>query len=235
MTALLAALILLQAAPAQTEADKFEAALKKFGERTYRITEKGKAVGAMTLKTRIEKDGDRKVAVLEDTVEFDVGHAAVEINVKETAALDGLNLIFAERTAGKIEITASIRDGDAYLTVDQSQWLIRNIRNVQGELSVLRIVGMKKQEVGSAFKADVFVLESPSDELNHDFKCVAKETIEIGGKKVEAFKWEQKWKGKAIRGGESVDASIENTYWIGADGTLLRFKIGQNEMTLDAK
>jgi hypothetical protein len=239
MKHVLACLLLIQAAPAQSEADKLEAALKKFGNRTYRITERGKPIGTTTLNWKVEKQDDRRVAVFEDTATLQVGPVAVTIILTETADLEGLKLIRATREAGgpkgKLEISASIRDGDAYLTVNERQLLIRDIRNVMGELSVIRLVGMKEQKVGSAFKSNVFVLQSPSDELKHDFRCVAQETIEIGGKKVEAFKWEQKWKGKAIRDGESVDATVENAYWIGADGTLVRFKIGPNEMTLEQK
>ena len=230
------AILALQAAPAQSESDKLEAALKKFGDRKYRVTEGGKPTGTMTLKTKLEKDGDGKIAVFEDTVIVDTGTGAVEVLLEEMASLDGLKLIGTSRTSdNKIQIAASIRDGDAILTGKDGHLIIRNVRNALGELAVLRLVGMKEQKVGGTFKANVFVLESPSDELVHDFKCVAKETIEIGGKKVDAFKWEQKWKGKAIRDGADEDAAVENAYWVAADGTLLRFKIGPKEMTLDAK
>jgi hypothetical protein len=236
---LLAILLLAQAAPPQSEADRFEAAIKKFGERTYRITEEGKPLGTMSLKSRIEKEGDKTVAVLEDTVWLDLGPAKIELKLTETASLDGLKLIHAARTLdGKeedFEVSASIRDGDAYVTVDRRHLIIREVRDVHGELGVLRLVGMKEQKVGSTFRAKVFVLESPSDELVHDFRCVSQETLGIGGKQVDAFKWEQKWKGKAIRAGASIDATVENTYWVAADGTLLRFKIGRNQMTLENK
>jgi hypothetical protein len=238
MVTLLAASLLLQSAtaPAQSEADKLEAALKKFGDREYRITDRGRALGKMSLKTRFEKEKDRTVAVFEDTVIDEAGTGAIGVLLEETASLEGLKLIRTSRTSeDKTEAGASIRDGDAYLSGKEGQLIIRDVRNALGERAVLRLVGMKVQKVGETFQANVFVLESPSDELVHDFKCVAKETIEIGGKKVEAFKWEQKWKGKAIRGGESVDAAVDNAYWVGTDGTLLRFKIGSNEMTLNVK
>ena len=59
MRMILAALLLAQAAPAQSEADKLEAALKKFGNRTYGMFVSNAKAGQLTMKTRVETEAAR--------------------------------------------------------------------------------------------------------------------------------------------------------------------------------
>jgi len=233
MRVLLAAILAFQSATAQSEADKLEAALKKFGERRYQVTEGGKATGTMTLKTRLDMEGDRKVVILEDQLVRKVGGTESTLTITETSALDGLGLMRAELAAvipGRtIEATASVRGGDAYIKNDDGLLMLRDVKDELGVLTATRLLCAKPQEVGASFKARILLWTAPSPDRTHEFRCVARESIEVGGTKVDAFKWEQKWKGDLIKGGES---SIENAYWLGADGALLRFRTGATEMIL---
>src|SRR6266850_5474002 len=98
MRALLAAILLLQAAPAQSEADKLEAALKRFGDRSYLILANGEKLGTSTLKTRVEKVDGRSVAVLEDAFKIDAGGDTGFMRTLEKAMLDRLRLISTSQT-----------------------------------------------------------------------------------------------------------------------------------------
>lgn len=233
---LLLFMLLLQAAPAQTEADKTEAALKKFGDRTYRVMEGSKATGTMTLKTRIERIGDQKVAIFEDRLERKVGDALEAVTITETSKLDGLGLIRGESAtsspAGDVEASVSVRDGDAYTSGPDGMLMLLNVEGFMGILAPARVLSMKTQEVGATFKANVVLWTTPSGNSSHEFRCVSKESLEVDGKKIDAFKWEVKWKGKLIKG---ADRSIKKEYWIGADGTLLQFRTESALMVLDAK
>ena len=236
MRLILLAILALQAAPAQSEADKLEAALKKFGDRKYRVTEGGKPTGTMTLKTRIEVVGDRKEVVLEDRLERKIGDAVETVTITETSNLEGLALVRADLTAttakGEVKATASIREGDAYISGPDGILMLIGVEGGMGILAPPRILCMKKQEVGAHFNAEVILWNTPSDNQSHEFRCVSKESIEVGGKKVEAFKWEVRWTGDLIKGGKQ---SSEKTYWIAPDGALLRFKTASTEMVLESK
>src|SRR5687767_11598527 len=144
MKIILSALFHLQAAPAQSEADKLEAALKKFGDRTYRIVEEGKETGTMTLKTSIERDGDKMAAVFEDRADMKIGDFQLTMTLNEKASLDGLRLISATRKGktpdGDVDWRVSVRGGKAAMKVEDREQTIDVTARTVGELAVMRLV-----------------------------------------------------------------------------------------------
>jgi hypothetical protein len=237
MRVLPAILILLLA---QSPEDKLEAALKKFGERNYKILKDSKENGIMTLKTRVEEEGETKVAVFEDRVEMKAGEAEISMSLIEKASLKGLRLISGKRTGkvpgGQIDWWVSVAEGKASLRVDDRQQTIDVTEGTVAELAVLRLVCAAEQKVGESFKADVLVMVAERVDRGHEFKCVAKETLEIGGAKRDAYKWEETWEGTMTINGKTGTSKTANTYWAGSDGYPLRAILGPGmEVVLDVK
>jgi len=241
MNALLAALLLLQAAPAQSEAEKAEAAIKKFGVRKYKMLTQGKEAGTMVLQARVETEGGAKVVVLhlkgDSTIEGKVDGGTID----EKTTLEGLRLLSVRtRTAdGKVDEGISIKDGQATVTpVDGEVKTVKVTGSTIGFAAMFLIACVQEQKAGSTFKVDI--LHFKDLQKDHEFRCVAKETIEIGGKKYDSFKWEQKGKGTIDLPDEDITYKIENFWWISPDGYLLRMTTNEdgkvlNDMILDAK
>jgi len=225
---------------AQSPEEKLEAALRKFGDRNYKVLQNGKESGTMTLKTRLEKDGEAKVVVMEDRVELRAGDADAHMSFTERASLKGLRLISAKRTGkvpgADIDWWVSVAAGKASMRVADRTQTIDLTEGAIAELAIMRLICAAEQKVGSTFKADVLVMVSEHLDLGHEFKCVAKETLDIGGAKREAFKWEETWEGKITRNGMTSTSKTANTYWASPDGYPLRAVIGPGmEVVLDAK
>jgi hypothetical protein len=243
MRFLLAAILLVQAAPAQSEADKLEAALKRMGECTYRMVQGGEVIGTMTLKTRFEKVGDRKVAIFEDHATVKFGDKDFGMSLTERASLDGLRLISSIRTGnrpdGKFEWGITVKDGKVTTTVEDRTETFDVTKATTGEQAAMRLVCLAEQKVGASFKADVVTLVAERLDPDHAFRCVAQETVDIDGQKVESFKWEQKGEWNITRkiGGREVPAtaSINNAYWVAPEGHLVRFSQGGMDFTLVSK
>jgi hypothetical protein len=236
MRALLSVILLLLAAPAQSERDKLEASLKKFGDRTYRIMENGKKVGMCTLKTRIATEDGRRLAIFEDRIEKQSSDANLFLDFTEMATLNGLRLDWATRADGgakEDDPSISIREGDGYVTSDLGNLLLRKVEGAVGERALIRLVCMQTQKVGVVLKADVLVLDPIDYQRNQELRCEAKETLDIGGKKVEAHKWEDKRSGKSVLSGKPVPYKFDNAYWVGPDGALVKFTSGSMEMILE--
>ena len=234
----LATLILLQAAPVQSEADKLEAALKKFGNRTYRILIEGEQVGTCSLKTRIDKEGARPVAVCEDRFSVTMGGEEVTMTTTERASLDRLRLV-SSKMIGKVggketPVTIAVDGRKATMTFEDRTPIFDITDATVGEQAVIRLVCAAEQKEGAEFKVDVLNMTTGTFQPGHAFKCVAKEQIEIGGKKVDAFKWEQKGEwgdGKP----PTSKTTVHNVYWVSPDGYLLRNVGRGGEIVLDAK
>ena len=225
---------------AQSPEEKLEAALKKFGDRNYKVLQNGKESGTMILKTRVEKEGEARVAVMEDRIEIKAGDADMHMAFTERASLKGLRLISAKRTGkvpgADIDWWASVADGKASLRVEDRKQTIDAPDGTIGELAIMRLISAAEQKVGSTFKADVLVMASENLDKGHEFRCVAKETLEIGGAKREAYKWEETWEGKITRNGMTATSKTANTYWASPDGYPLRSIIGPGmEVVIDAK
>lgn len=240
MRLLLAAIFLLQAAPAQSEADKLEAALKRFGDRRYKILQDGQGSGSMTLRARIEKDGDGKAAVIEVGLTAMVKDFAVSLKFTEKASLDGCRLISAKMSGrdpvGDIDCAASVREATASITAKNKTHAIEVTERTVGELAPLVMACTTDQKVGASFKVDVLRMVTQRLEKGREFTCVAKETVEIAGRKFDAFKWEERWVQEGPKDGAPIPAKVETTYWVSPDGYVLRTLGSQGmEVVLDAK
>jgi len=240
---LLLSTLLVQSATAQSEADKLEAALKKFGERTYRMSEAGTEVGTVTLRSKVRKEGDRKVAVLEAEFKVKVEEMEAAMTFVECADLDGLKFLSARRSGNtpdrKLDSHVTVKEGKALLKDGDAESSHAIGKETTGDLASVWLVCAAEQKKDAAFKLDVLNLAMPGHEPGHVFACLGKETIEIGGKKVEAFKWVEKgeWKHSIKVGGKDFErnSKVENHYWVNPEGYLVRFTSGRTEATLDAK
>lgn len=240
MRLVLVTLLLLQAAPAQSEADKLEAALRKFGNRTYKILLKGEPVGTYALKTRVAEEEGQKLAFLEDRLETKIGETVRTTDYTEKAVLKGLALHWTTQTdtalEGKSVPVIAIKDGDGHVSTTAGKRMhLKAVAGALGERALFRLVCMKEQKIGATLKVNALVLEPIDYQMDREVKCVAKETLSIGGRKIAAFKWEDKRDGSSILTGKPVPVPIDNAYWVGPDGALVKFKIGPLEMVPEAK
>ena len=243
MRTLIAAILLLQAAPPQSEKDKLEAALKKFGERTYRISDLGTEVGTVTLRSRIQKEGDRNVAVLEVEFKIKVEGQEVAMTFAETAELDGLRFVSARRTGstpdGRMETQVTVKDGKAVIKDGDDETTHAIGRDTIGDLAPFWLLCAAEQKKDATFKRDVLNLIMPGYEPGHVYTCAGPETIDVGGRKVETFKWTEKgeWKHPMKIDGKDMlmPSKVDNSYWVGAEGCLVRFTSGRTELTLVTK
>jgi len=244
MQMMFAVMLLIQAAPAQSEADKLEAALKKFGDRSYLILEKGEKIGAVTLRTRVEKEGGRSVAVFEDRITHTMNGREFTLTMTEEASTDRLRLLSSRKTVKgddkEEHWSISVAEAKALMKVEGREQTIEITDVTIGEEGVMRLVCAAEQKEGSSFKTDVLSMTAERLETGHDFKCLGKEQVEINGRKFDAFKWEQKgeWKFTRKIGDQEVPGTsrVNHTYWVSPDGYLLRVSYGSRmEVVLDAK
>jgi len=94
---------------------------------------------------------------------------------------------------------------------------------------------MADQKVGAAIQADLLVLDPVDYQRKQEIRCVAAETLDVGGKKTETFKWLDKREGQSVLSGQPIPYKFDNTYWVAKDGNLVKFTTGSMEMVLDAK
>jgi hypothetical protein len=233
MRMMLAALLLLAPEPAQSEADKLEAALKKFGNRTYGMYVSGKKAGLLKLKTKVETEGGRRLAIFEDSMTEPATGGTVTGIVTEKASLDGLRLssvrwvsiLDGRRSVDSITVEGAkavvIREGDKK-TLDVPE-------KTMGESGLLRRVCAVEQKKGEILNVEI--LNHVMQELeSRELRCDGEVDIEIAGKKQPAFRWrEQLQEGKA-------GANVKNTYWVSSAGHLLKYiGLGGVEYVLEAK
>ena len=244
MKFLLTAILLVQAAPAQSPADKLEAALKKFGDRNYRILLDGKDAGICSLKTRIEKEGGKSVAVFEDQFAMALEEQKLVMTWTQKASTDRLQLISAKHTTDlsgrKSEWILQVEGKKALIESDGKKETVEIGVGAIGEAGMVRLVCAAEQKEGASFTADVMSGVANQFQPGHSFKCVGKESLDIGGKKLDTFKWENKgeWKSTVTVDGQEVpnSTSVQNTFWVSPDGYLVRsLGNGRSELILDAK
>src|ERR1043166_9526521 len=94
------------------------AALKKAGDRSYKITMGGESVGTLTMKTRVEKKGNSTVAIFEDQMEMARGGDKMQMTMKETAALSHLRILSAQRGGKDMDWSVSISGNKAVMKVE---------------------------------------------------------------------------------------------------------------------
>jgi hypothetical protein len=214
MRSLVAAVLLLAAASPQ-EPDKLEAALKKFGARTYVMSlTSGEKIGTRTLKTSVVTEEGRKIAVFEESTEENgkLGGTTVE-----KAELNGLKLVSMRITimsGGKPDVnTITVEGGKAALkfTGDEDKKVDVTDKTV-GDEALLRLVCAAEQKEGAELKLDVLSWPLRDIEAGRVLKCEGKKPVEIGGKKLDAFLWTEPGH---VAGGYK--------YWVSPGGFLLRW------------
>jgi len=229
MMFLLAALFCLAQ---ESDADRNEAALKKFGEsRTYRFSSNVQK-GTMTMKTRVETVKDKKVAVFEDVFDGTLFKKETRESRTETASLDRFRMM-----SGKIHLKSPREDTEGSIEVKGVRVVLKMAkegRDIQvswdtteaavSEAAMIRLLCAQEQKEGRSFKVDMFDIHKfPPVQKDHAFTCSGRETIEIGGKKFDAFKWQEKWTTKPSPGDSlQEDLNWERTYWVSVDGYLLK-------------
>jgi hypothetical protein len=200
------------------DAARIEAAVRKAGERRYRLLEEGKPIGSLVLKTSV----DRTTAVFEDVFDVTLGGQKMEMAMKETALLKDLSLRSASRKGRDgADWTLSVADRKAMMKVQGRSQTIDLAGATLGEQAVFRMICAAERKEGTTFKLDV--LNFPAEELQKGrvFKCGPQETFELGGKKVPAFKWTESWESQGLRNGVPVSSKVNNIYWVSPDGVLL--------------
>jgi hypothetical protein len=219
---LLLASLLVQAAPAQSEADKLEAALKKFGDRTYTRFIDGIEAGYRTLKTSLVTEKGRTVSMLEVS-EIESGKT-LSTTVEE-AELNGLKLKTARRgevVGGKSELNTITVDGlKATLKyAGKEDKVVAITEDTVGEEGLLRRICATEQKEGAELKLDV--LRYPARDIERrTLKCEGLKQLEIRGMKFDAYLWVEPGNLK---------------YWVSPDGYLLRWIApGGADFVLDAK
>ena len=228
MNMLLAAFLVFQTAEA--DSGKLEEGLKRFGDRVYRVLSKGKEIGALSLKTRVATEEGKKLAVFEDRLELIQEETKIVFEVTERASLPGLRLVSVHRTdtagAVKTETIASVSQGDAYISSGDRKVMIKTTDAAMGEEALVRHLCLQEQKVGASFKADVLSLDRERLEEERELKCVAKESVEIGGAKRDAFKWEE---------APADPKSAPRHFWISPDGYPLKVAANGLDYVLQAK
>jgi len=200
------------------DASRVESVLAQAGERTYRMTQNGQKIGTFTMKTRV----DKKTASFEDEMEIAAGPEKMKVVMKETAALPTLNLLSASRTGKDMDWSVFVDDLKATMKVEGRRQKVEITGSTVGEGGVLRLVCIAEQKVQATFQADVLSMTAERLEKEHIFRCVGQEVVDVGGKKMGAFKWEEKWEWKDMVNGVPTTSRVANSYWVSAEGVLLR-------------
>ncbi|HEU4339762.1 MAG TPA: hypothetical protein VFS19_06810 [Planctomycetota bacterium] len=234
MATLIASLLLLQAPPAQTETEKLEAQLKKFGNRTYAMYVSGRKAGKLTMKSKLETEDGRRIVVFEDIrLETSAG-GTVKVTVTEKASVEGVRLISSRRVTDSdgrkaLDLITVTGSKAAVRFDDEKRKELEIPEKTVGEQAVLRLVCSAVQEKGTFIAIDV--LSQFTGELeSRELKCEGKVDIEIGDRKVEAIRWQER--GQAGKPG----GHVKNTYWVSSAGHLLKYVGGGGvEYVLESK
>ncbi len=221
MRMLLAAILLIQAAPAQSDAYKLEAALKKFGNRTYGMYVSGRKAGKLAMKTKVETEDGRRIAVFEDALTEPATGGQVTGKVTEKASLDDLRLISVRRVTDVIgrksldliTVTGSMA---AIRFDDEKRKTLEVPEKTVGEQTLLRLVCAAEQKKDAFLPIDVLSLTTGELE-SRELRCEGVVDVEIGDRKMEAFRWREKGQ-EGKPGGH-----VKNTYWVSAAGHLLKY------------
>ena len=213
-------ILLIQAAPAQSEAEKLEAALKKFGDRTYGMYVSGRKSGLLKMKTKVETVDGRRLAIFEDSIIEPAVGGTETGKVTEKSSLEGLRLSSVRRVSvmsgSRIIDTFTIEGSKAVLRSAGEQKILDVPASTMGDLGVLRRVCAEEQKKGATFTVEV--LSHAAQELQtRDLRCDGDVDVEIAGKKQPAMRWSE-------RGREGQPgANVKNMYWVSAAGYLLKY------------
>jgi len=205
-----------------SDADRMEAILKKAGEHTYVFIQNRQKIGTLSLKTRIEMEAGRKIAIFEDKADLELEGEKMTMSLKETAALGHLGVLSSMRHNNDGDWSIKIDGTKATMKVEGREQTLEITKMVVGEQGLLRLVCVAEQKAEATFKVDVLSMTGERLEKEHHFRCLGKEGVEIGGKIIDSFKWEEKWEWKGMVKGVPTTSRAENTYWVSPDGYLVR-------------
>src|SRR5688572_22176918 len=187
MLLILLASLVLQAAPAQSEADRVEAAIKKMTDREYRMIVSGREIGTLTLKNRVETEGGRKIAVFESVIKMTHDGETKEGVLTEKAELDGLRFLSRKLAGDGQQKIDEVKDGKiAVKGLDGVAKTVAVTKATISEKVVDRFICVQEQKVGATFKFDLFDFDL---QKGYELKCLERKEVELGGAKHDAFIW----------------------------------------------
>ena len=229
MRLILAALLLLQAAPAQTEADKVEAAIKKMTDREYRMIVSGREIGTMTLKNRVETEGGRRIAVFESVLKMTRAGEPQEELMIEKANLDGLQFLSRRlvRLGGVVDKVMEVKDGKIALKkIDGATKQVEVTKVTVSEGALYRLPCVQEQKVGAALKIDVLDFDL---QKGYELKCVERKEVELGDAKHDAFIWRLSGENTIELPSGHMKMKFEYIYWVTPEGLLLRYSMATGD------
>jgi len=230
MRFLFAAALLIQSAPAPTQAERIEAALKKMTDREYRVFFGGQDQGTVTMMHRIETEGGRKVGVFEFIGRMTRDGKTEERSLTVKADLDGLRFLSAKSVGpgGKAGRALEVKDGKVAIedVMDETTKLVEVTASTVEESTLLRLPGVLEQKVGSARKVDV--LDFFTLGKDYELKCLERTTLELAGAKHEVFKWQLSGRDFSPPG-PPEGGKVVHTYWVSPEGVLLRYTMDVND------
>ena len=162
-----------------SDADRIEAIFKNAREHTYAFMQNRQKIGTLSMKTRIDKEAGRKVAVFDDQVVLELDGKKMTMSMKETAALGHLGILSSIRHNNDGDWSIRIDGTKATMKVESQEQTFEITEMVVGEQGLLRLVCVAEQKVQSSFKVDVLSMTGERLEKEHQFRCVGKERIEI--------------------------------------------------------
>lgn len=218
-------------------AERVEAALKDTAVCTYRLLENGARVGTMTVRVATETVNGRRRGVFTEEMEWKTpDDQKARMTFKETTDARDLRLLSAVYNDTSYEWSVDVEERRARFTGGGAKDRTVAVSDATvGMVTLLRMVGSAEQKEGATFKVDVVNIVARQYQPEHTVRCVGKEPVDVGGKPIEAFKWEDRWESTVMRDGEPRTLQFTEACWVGADGRILRFRRGGFDAVLEVK
>ena len=185
------------------------------------------------MKTRVDTEDGKKVAVFEDSLTEPATGGSVTGSVTEKASLDGLRLKWLRRVRvmeGRRSVESITVEGAKAVVILEGEKKTLDVSDrTVGELGLLRRICAAEQAKGGSLRVDV--LSHATQRLESlELVCDGEVEIEIAGRKQTAFRWREKGEDGA------PGANVKNTYWVDSAGHLLKFiGLGGVEYVLETK
>lgn len=225
----LATLLLLQA-PVQSEADKVEAAIKKMTDREYRMIVRKEEIGTLTLKSRVDTEGDRKIAVFESVMKVPREGRIEESTTVEKADLEGLRFLSMKVVGldGKINYSLEVKDGKVGVkTLEGKTKSIEVTKTTVTEMTLYRFACVREQKVGSTHTLDLF--DYHNIQKGYELRCVERKTVELAGAKHDVFIWRLSGESTIDLPDGPLKLKFEYTYWVTPEGLLIRYAMAAGD------
>jgi hypothetical protein len=221
LAAVLAAALALQL----PSGERVEAGLKKPLDRSYRLVENDRAVGTLKLRRATDTVEGRTVVVFRQEMEWTLENGdQARMTFVETADAKDLRLVSATYNDGSYEWSVDVGERRANFTGGGANDRRVAVTDVTvGEVALLGVLAAAEQKDGVTLKLDVVSIPIRQYQPGHTLRCVGRDAVEIDGKRVDAFKWEDTWETTVTRGGEPRVVSNARTFWIAPDGHPVRF------------